>query len=408
MKKLMLALLCATAFLLTGCWDRTDIESRGFVLGIAIDSYPPAPNKPEKGGSASASSEEKEKFEKMELYIEPPTYAITVQLPVMKKAELTTAATGSGGGEGSKTWDITQIGNSFMNMNREMATRTNLSLYYEHLQVIVISESVAREGIENIMDFFVRDPEMRRRVKVFISPTEAKSILAVQPRVEDYSSIYLAKLPINALKNSKIVHETDLGKIIDSIHGGYDFLLPRAEAVKDEIKTSGAAVFNGHIMTGWISGIELEAVKMMGNRYVGGVLPIRSPGDREGIITMEVTKSKSKITPDISGDFPAFRIEIKVEGNYAEGVFIHTHGELDSRFLKNLEDDFSRQIEKSCLQAAEKLQEYRADVIGLERILESKHPGYWDKISSDWDDVFSKAKIEVEVKVELKLTGIVK
>ena len=133
------------------------------------------------------------------------------------------------------------------------------------------------------MDFFVRDPEMRRRVKVFISPTEAKSILAVQPRVEDYSSIYLAKLPINALKNSKIVHETDLGKIIDSIHGGYDFLLPRAEAVKDEIKTSGAAVFNGHIMTGWISGIELEAVKMMGNRYVGGVLPIRREQGRASL-----------------------------------------------------------------------------------------------------------------------------
>jgi len=56
-----------------------------------------------------------------------------------------------------KTWDITQVGNSFMEINRSITTRMNLIPNYEHLQVIIISEKVARKGLRNVLDLFIRD-----------------------------------------------------------------------------------------------------------------------------------------------------------------------------------------------------------------------------------------------------------
>lgn len=283
MKRTVLLLLF-TMLLLTGCWDYKDIESRGFVLGIAIDKYPPTPQESEKGSPDSTPPEEEEKLEKMELHTGEPAYAMTIQLPVIKGSQATNKASGGGGGssEGAKTWEITQVGNSFMSMNREMLSRTGLTLYYEHLQVIIISEEVARNGLENIMDFFIRDPEMRRRVKVFISQQEAKSILDVQPRIEDYSAIYLAKMPENSRKNSRMAHKTDLGEAINNIHRGHDFILPKVVATKDEIKTSGAAAFKEGKMVGWISELELEAIKFIRNLYLGGVVTVQIPGEKTG------------------------------------------------------------------------------------------------------------------------------
>ena len=39
--------------LLIGCWDRIDIETRAYILGIAIDKYPPNPSQAEKNDSES-------------------------------------------------------------------------------------------------------------------------------------------------------------------------------------------------------------------------------------------------------------------------------------------------------------------------------------------------------------------
>ena len=149
--------------LLAGCWDHIDIEQRGYVLGVAIDAYPPMPGKDEKAASEETPPEEEEKIEMMETHTGKPSYAMTIQMPILRKNPQPAEGGGSSSEGGGLTWEITQVGNSFMAMNRELLARTSLSLYYEHLQVIIISDQVARKGISDVLDFFTRDPEMRRR-----------------------------------------------------------------------------------------------------------------------------------------------------------------------------------------------------------------------------------------------------
>ncbi|NLY43939.1 MAG: Ger(x)C family spore germination protein [Clostridiaceae bacterium] len=335
---------------------------------------------------------------------------MTIQLPVLRKTEIT--ITGGGGNSGdadSKTWEITQIGNSFMDMSMEMMSRTSLSLYYEHLQVIVISEEVAKIGLEDVTDFFTREPEMRRRVKVFICPGQAKSILDVQPRIEDYSAIYLAMLPMNATRNSRVIYKTDLGEVISNIHEGNDFVLPRIISIKDEIKASGGAVFKKDKMVGWLNEIELEGYKFVRNTYQNGVITVKIPNKERGIASMEISNAKSKITPIIEDGNVRFDVEIKVKGNYAENVDIHTHGELNDSFLNSLETEFAKEIEKICMQTIERMQkEYGADIFRFGNVLRYKEPAYWKNVSNRWDSIFPNVDIQVKADVSIILSGIVK
>ncbi|HOB19311.1 MAG TPA: Ger(x)C family spore germination protein [Candidatus Atribacteria bacterium] len=405
MKRLILVLVILT-IPLAGCWDRVDIDMRGYVLGIALDAYPPNPIG-QNTSELEASPEEEEPLEKMETQAGRPKYAMTVQLPMLKNSQTAGSGPTGGGFDGSSTWEITQIGDSFISMNREMATRTSLLMYYEHLQVIIISDEIARQGLEKVMDFFLRDPEMRRRVKIFISKGEAKRILDVLPRIEDYASMYLSLIPLNVKKTSRMATDTDLGELIINIHSGLDFVLPKVEAIKDEIKSSGGAAIKNGKMVGWLTELELEAVKLMRNLYRGGVITVRTPGEEEGLNVLEVTKAKSTIKPSIKDNVPHFDIRIKVEGNYAEDVNIHTHGQLDMEYIRMLERTFKKEIESLCTRTIKRMQEeYGADVLQLKRILQTKAPAYWKKIADQWDEIYPSASISITADVTVSLLGL--
>ena len=379
------------------------------MLGVAIDAYPPMPGKDEKAASEETPPEEEEKIEMMETHTGKPSYAMTIQMPILRKNPQPAEGGGSSSEGGGLTWEITQVGNSFMAMNRELLARTSLSLYYEHLQVIIISDQVARKGISDVLDFFTRDPEMRRRVRIFISKGEAKAVLDVKPRIEEYSSVYLAEMPTNAGKNSRIVHHTDLGQVIQLIHNDLSFVLPVAQATKDEIKITGAAAFKGDKLVGWVNELETEAIKLIRNLYLGGVVSVKSPEQKDALEVLDITKAKTKITPIINNDQITMDIKIDIKGNYAEYINKAALEDITIDFLKRLEEEFEKEIKRLCLATIYKFQkEYKADVFHFCQYIKAEKPAFWDKISGQWDRTFPELNVDLKVSVKIDLTGATK
>lgn len=412
MKKVIFFIVCGCLTILTGCWDRIEIENRAYILGVAIDKYPPIPQT-DRESKLETSEAEEEKFEMMELHSGEPMYAMTVQVPIIKKANLTvpTSAGGSGGGgggggEASRTWDITQVGNSFFEMNRELASRMSFIPYYEHLQTIILSEEVATQGIKDVLDFFVRDPEMRRRTKIFISPGYAKSILDVTPRIEDYPSVYLAEIPLNSSVSARIIYRTDLGEAVQNIQAGLDFILPKVESTKDELKVCKAVVFKGDKMVGELSELEIEALKLIRNVYKGGVITAQNPADTEGIIALEVTKVKSKIIPVVNGQKVGFTVNLNIEGNYAENINMDAYQKIDTEYLAEVEKVFSAYIEQQCVDTVKRVQkDFNADIFQFNNILKTQKPAYWKQVKERWYDIFPGIDVQVKARVTIRQVG---
>lgn len=379
---------------LVGCWDYMEIERRGYILGFAID--------------LAEDKDVQDKVQYMETETGGPTNLYTIQLPILPNASIKPSGQG-GGGDTDKTWNLKIVGNSLFEVNREYATILDYPAFYEHLKTIVISEEAARAGIYDYVDFFIRDPEMRRRTKVFITPGKAYKVLEVNPKIEDYPSLYLKSLPSNAVRNSRMLHKTDLGVVAVSLHSGVDFILPKVVASKTEIKDAGAAVFKKDKMVGWIDEIQTNYVKWIKNTAQGGTITIESPENPNKQVCLEMKSLKTDVKPVVDGEEITFNINIKGTFNIAEINHEHDMIAFEEEFVKEVQRLAEKKAENQMRETIEFVQkEYGTDIFYFCKAMQRYAPDIWDKVEKNWDDVFPKVKTNIKVGIKIEQVGLIK
>ena len=397
-------LICLCGFLLTGCWDNVEIQERGYVFSVAIDKAYPIP----KGFDDNREHKAEKKLEEFNWQHGEPQYAFTLNLPIFSASKQ--AATGeAGGGATEPSWDITLLGNSFLEVSRHFATRMNFEPFYEHLQAIVISEEVAREGITKPLDFFLRNYEMRRRTRIFVSVGEAKQILDVQPRIETFPALYLIDIPENAEITTKIVHVTDLGEVSENIHQGSNFILPQITATEDEMQSRGAAVFKQNHMVGWIDGNRLKYTQWIRNLVRGGELVIKNPQNPEELIAVEILRARTKVRPIVKEGMVNMKIDVSGTFNIDE-IFSELHtSAFEDAFIKNMEKELAQYLKTQMQDTIRHVQkELRADIFFFDLQMRRYEPKLWKEIEDQWEDIFVNMDPEINVKVRIKQVGTMK
>ncbi|WP_163192585.1 Ger(x)C family spore germination protein [Clostridium thermarum] len=381
---------------LCGCWDYMDVEERGYVLGVAIDKSEEVilnDNNPEY----------------MPLEATGEVYDFTIQIPVISRSQSKPYGQSGASAEKPRHWNLTIRATTFFEANRQYATRTDYPPFYSHLQAIVLSEDAAKGDIGKLLDMFLRDPEMRRRTKVFITPGKAKDVLEVIPKIDDYASQYLAKITRNAYKTSRLLHRTDLGKLSEAMHAKSSFVLPRVIATEDEIKDAGCAVFDNNKMVGWLDEIKTKYLKWISGYAKGGIVTLNMPGKEQYPIVLELRKLKTKQKPVVSGDSISMNLDIKAVmniGEVSEVGFAHAE---DDEYIHELEivaeDLIKRQIESTIDFVKEK---YGCDVFFFGRSMRRYEPETWEKVKDNWNEVFQNVKVNVNVMVQIKQLGLIK
>ncbi|WZL74214.1 Ger(x)C family spore germination protein [Clostridiaceae bacterium 35-E11] len=402
----ILMLLCTT-IILTGCWDSEEIQDRGYILGIAIDKAQPIP----RGHEEKENYLSERELEQMPLQKGEPKYAYTLQLPILANIKNKPSGAGGGGDGGAgkeAVWDATMRGNSFMEANREFSTRLEFPPYYEHLQAIIMNEDVAKKGLSHVLDIFLRDHEMRRRTRLVVTPQEAKKILDVKPQIADFSSFYLAELPHNADRTSRLLHITDLGAVAESIHQNSDFVLPRVIATEDEIKDAGCGVFKGDKLVGWLGEVDTIYLKWIRDAVKGGVLVLSMPNE-EGMVTLEVKKAKTKKTAIIQEDTIKIKIDVNVSFDLAERMDAHHGSALDETFIKKVENIAETELKKRMISTIQYVQKnFGADVFHFNVPIKKKNYRYWEEIQDQWHEIFPQIETLVNVKAEIHSIGTMK
>ncbi|MDQ2085455.1 Ger(x)C family spore germination protein [Herbivorax sp. ANBcel31] len=392
-----------TILFTTGCWDYTEIESRGYVLGIAIDKADPAPGKDDYLS--------KRDIDLIKLMEGRQKYAYTIQIPIIPRGLIKPYGAGAGGGEATqkRTWDLTVFGHSFFEANRQFSTKLDYPPFYEHLKVIIISEEVAREGITESLDVMLRDHEMRRRTRLFVTPESAKKALEVVPNIEDYSSLYLEKLPLNVFKVNRMPHLTDLGELSQNIHSNVDFGLPWIIATDTEIKIVGTAIFKQEKMVGLLGELDTFYGKWVRDAIEGGVLLIESPMAQNELVALQINTGKTKVRPEIKNDKITMNIKGKTTMTVVEVTNIIQNYAFENESLEVFEKKAKEKLENGIIETVEYVQEeYGADVFHFNVALQRYAPSAWDKIEDQWYDIFPEVKLSVDFDVKILDTGLVK
>lgn len=379
--------------MLTGCWDRIEIEDRGFVVALAIDE----PKHKKDEGSQDKEASHHEKFRVTYQIVSPSGFA------------------GQGGGQtgGEKQashTNFTAEGETMFEIMKAITTRSSRSPYFDHLILILVSEEVAMKGrLAEALDFFLRVHEMRRGVKIVVVKGEAKKVLEIQSMSEKIPAFYVDSLTENYIHSTRIRRPLPAGEVEEYAQEKRSFSLPLIILDKNEMRLAGAAVFKGHPlkMKGSLGIDETIALNLLTNEVVSGLIEFKSDG---GIIGLNLDDSTAKVKANVSDpERIKFTIKLNVQGILYEAPLPIDY--LNQLEIDKLEKKLAEEVRRLAMNSIRIIQkEYKTDCLNLGVYLKNNHYSLWKKIGKQWEsgkNYFANSSVELKVNATIIHPGAI-
>lgn len=380
--------LSVTCIFLSGCWDRIELEQRGFVIGVAIDE-----------GANSADPELKGSAQ---------TFKVTFQVVI--PAGLKQMGQQGGTLSGKSYFNVSFEGKSMQAIIAKMSTQTSRMPFFEHLKLIVVSEKVAKTkyGFANVLDFFLRNNDARRNVSIMIAKGDASKVFEITPEGEKGPVMFIHSISKHK-QSISMVAETRIGDIHEYLLKNESFDLEKVTAVNKDVSLIGAAVMdaNKNNLVGFLNERETQGLNLIKPKINGGALEVKM-GD--SLVVFEIERIERKIQADTTELKPIrFHIHVSIEGRISEAFERIDFLEQDpiEEIQKKIKDEVERIIHKTIWKTQN---EYKKDVLGMGAYLKRNKPKVWNKVKNNWDtelNYFSKSEISVTSTVKIRRIGSV-
>ena len=350
----------------TSCWSRREIENLGFVLGLGV-------SKTEEG-----------------LY--------TVVLQVANPKMVATSAP-----DQRDVYTIMKAeGLTVFDALRNLSTVAGRRLYLSHIKALIIHESIAKEGVSEIIGFLVQDMEVRLEMDVYISKLPPEDIFDTPNTLGSIPAMVLDVLAKNYGANSK-VYIADLHETVEasnnSVVNFVTALIDREPSPTDKEKTmfkiNETAVFDNDKLVGYFDYEVGQGYNFITNNFKGGLI-IFECGKSGDMIVLEVLESKAAIKPQYTESGIGFDIELKVDANVAERV--PSSSEFHELDIEEINKQFNQVLEAKLMLAIDAAQnQFKVDYFNLSSYFHRRFPKEFRELKQDWNKYFTKADINVKV-----------
>ena len=378
---LHLAVLMVSLSILTGCWDRRELEERTSVLAIAVDVV-----------------EGREDL-----------YKLTVQIPIPIKIAGSSGQGGGGNADAVKIMSVT--GKTILDANNNLQLRLNQKLFLGHTRVLAISEEVAKKGIGDIMDSFRREPQIRRLMWPIVVKGEAATLLKIKPQLAQIPVVFLMDLIENGAKMGTIPDQTLGDYFNQTSNKTMQPFLNYVQASETEVRWKGIAVFRGHKMVGALNDIQSWSLLQLRNEDRGGDIIIPLPNQKGGYVTFRPHFVKKKL--ELKGSHIAGE---KNHNGHAAAFFCELQGDIvevtadlklpPEKFIKQMQVLIKKEMENRAQKLFQQLQkDYNSDILKLGLALRAHHyRDYWEK--HDWERDFKNFPVRAVYTIKIRRLGM--
>lgn len=363
-----LTLWIGAALILTGCWSKLELTERAFVLALAID----------KG--------DKEKLE------------VTAQI----YKPMSQFGPPSGQSRELSFVNVTLQGMSVSNIIRNTKTVSGRHSQFSHIQILLVSDEVARERLGDILDFFFRDPEVRLGTPVVIARGKARKYLIGGLMIEStLGSQVFKQMNVSAYLAGRSVNTNlrDLAFGLKSESEGAILPVITNERRYRQVVVQGIALARRDKLVGFIRPEKAPYLLLLAGKYKYGVLEIPCERVQTLTETVEVLHSAASMTPMIKGRSASARIEVAIDVSIGELACTTIRDTADeAKFAERIGQYFKEQMES----VLDTLRKRKADVLGIGHKLYLRHPARWKNMKPDWPELYARMPIELDVKVHIR------
>ena len=354
MKKLLLSLITLLIiFLTSGCYNYKEINQMAIISSIGIDK-------------------DETKNE----------YIVSAQIMNSKESE---------DSEDSQITVYSRKGKTIHEALRDLTLKSPRRLYGNHLSKIVLSEEVASEGIQNILDIFNRVTEVRNEfVITIVKDDKASDVLKVLTSTETIPAEYVKLSLKSADNNSGLTYTTKLDEFVSLyLKKGIDPTVPVLKIDKkskkgktvDNITTTdpiskividSLAVTNEGKFEAFLKKDEIIGYNYLRNQIQKMVIPVKCDDKNYASVSVQSNKTKSKIKKENNKYTVTFYINVNAiitEYNCSKKL-------TKTKTLESLEKRSEKKIKSYIKKAINKQKNTKGKFLGIERLIYLDYPKY--------------------------------
>ncbi|WP_336784268.1 Ger(x)C family spore germination protein [Paenibacillus illinoisensis] len=372
--------------LLTGCWDRKELNDLGIMLGLGVD----------KDGDK-----------------------IKVSAQVVVPNEVSSK---SGGGKGTPVTQYQATADTLFEAIQKLTETSPRRIFMAHVRILVFGEEYARkDGIYDVMEAMTREPSVRPDYYVMVArKTTASKVLDLLTPLENIPAEKLfTSLDVSAKTWSPTTTVTGDQLLDYMLTPGIQPVITGVEIIgnqdvsgsKDNISsirtpaslhTTGLSVFKKDKLIGWLTEEESKGYNYIRDNVVSTVSDL--PCGNGGTVTFKALRTSTKRKAKIVDGQPVIHIKLENVSSIASvecGIKI---GSMET--LRKLEEESEeRLIELMQTSVNSVRREYHADIFGFGQEVYHADPKLFKKMEDDWNKHFDNLDIKYEANVQIKRTG---
>jgi len=369
--------LLGSAMLLTGCWDRMEINDLAIITAAGID------------------------------LTDNNRIKLSVQLFVPSAQSSGSEQSGSSSSSGSSKKTVVRdaIGIDVADATARLQERLSRRIFWGQADVFIFGEKLAQKGIKEPLDFLTRHPHPRERANLFVSEGEAGEVLKWSSPIERNSAETLREMA--ALQTG--LNMSILQTIEELSEEAHTTVLPFVRILhKGGTSTpfiSGSATFKELKLKDKLNTSETRGLLWLRNEIKSATITSKISGTSEsGLASLYMFEANSKLVPSIRNGEWHMRVVIEANGNLNENS-----SDLDTSkeaSIIKLQNAFKQTIQKRVEDVVSKAQQDNADYLGFAEQFYRHYPKQWRKTKNNWDNMFPKVVVDYDIRVVVARNGL--
>ena len=305
-------------------------------------------------------------------------------------------------------------GKTIQEAYRSIANESSKFLYLNHIQILIINEKIAKESLDEIVDYFMRSSAIRTEFYILIGRDD--NILDIITPINDISSASIKESIENNLKylgttsnitfnelvsimldkNSEIVLPSI--KLINDSKEGENIENTEETKVNTKYELSNLAIFKDDKLIGYLDEEQSKTYNILQNKINNTILTYEC--DKDKYMSVEIIDSKSSM--DVSNK--KANIEVKLSGNLNE---YNCSKSLDNKkTIEKIEKEFEQKLTENITKNINEVRtEYNSDIFGFLNNIYKKDYKTYKTIKNNW---YNSNYQHLELSVNVDLTVIAK
>lgn len=310
-------------------------------------------------------------------------------------------------------------GKSLREAIRKIVLDSPKRLYGSQLQILILSENVLNDKLPDIIDFFIREPELRPEFKIIIAKDEkALEGITIQTLLDNLSSSNILSSLETQSERIGITTVVSLNELANMYLNPYlEIVLPsmivkgnikeginkeNLSTTKDEttIEITTTGVFKDNKLQGYLTEEESKTLNLIRGEIHNTIINMDIT---DGFVVFEPNNIKASIEAIPKEN----TVKLTVEGLAKVKEITGLLDLNNTKEVQKLQKDFNKLTEDMILTTFNNIREkYNTDVFKFRDLYYKTDTKYFKEKQNNWyEEIFPNLKLEVTSKIELYEKG---